>query len=99
MGSSAFACALAWGIWAARRSARRRRFPSFAGHGDVSFTKAIGRISVELLTPFPPGIPAVTSGELYTQENVAYLQVCGQAGGFVKAHDDLTLQTLRVVTR
>jgi arginine decarboxylase len=63
----------------------------------VKFKEAIGRISAELVTPYPPGIPAVAPGELYTEENVSYLEAFVEAGGFVEGASDPKLQKLRVV--
>lgn len=56
-----------------------------------------GRISAELVTPYPPGIPAVAPGELYTEENVGYLEAFVAAGGFVEGAADPMLEQLRVV--
>jgi arginine/lysine/ornithine decarboxylase len=63
----------------------------------VPFKDAIGRVGAELVTPYPPGIPAVAPGELYTDENVSYLQAFVEAGGFVEGAADPKLQKLRVV--
>ena len=69
----------------------------FAATETVTFNKAAGRISAELVTPYPPGIPAVAPGDLYTEENISYLQAFVEAGGFVEGASDPTLQRLRVV--
>src|SRR3954462_12359199 len=63
----------------------------------VPYKDAIGRVGAELVTPYPPGIPAVAPGELYTEENVSYLQAFVEAGGFVEGAADPKLQKLRVV--
>jgi arginine/lysine/ornithine decarboxylase len=69
----------------------------FARTEVVKFDQAIGRISAELVTPYPPGIPAVAPGEVYTEENIAYLQAFVEIGGFVEGAADPSLQQLRVV--
>lgn len=71
----------------------------FAATELVPFTTAAGRVSAELVTPYPPGIPAVAPGELYTRENVDYLQAFVEAAGFVEGAADPMLQKLRVVAR
>ena len=71
----------------------------FAPSEMVRFKDAVGRVSAELVTPYPPGIPAVAPGELYTDENVSYLESFVEAGGFVEGAADPTLQKLRVVNR
>lgn len=66
----------------------------------MKFNEAAGRVSAELVTPYPPGIPAVGPGELlYTEEkeNISYLQAFVEAGGFVEGAADPSLQQLRVV--
>jgi arginine/lysine/ornithine decarboxylase len=69
----------------------------FAPSETISFEHAVGRISAELVTPYPPGIPAVAPGELYNDANVSYLEAFVEAGGFVEGASDPTLQRLRVV--
>ncbi|MDS9004964.1 hypothetical protein RLL51_02670, partial [Streptococcus pneumoniae] len=39
----------------------------------VPYTRAIGRISSAMVTPYPPGIPLVTAGEKWTVEKVEAL--------------------------
>jgi arginine/lysine/ornithine decarboxylase len=69
----------------------------FAQAEMVKFKDAVGRISAEMVTPYPPGIPAVAPGELFTQENVDYLEEFVAVGGFVEGASDPMLQKLRVV--
>ena len=71
----------------------------FAKTEQVKFDAAAGRISAELVTPYPPGIPAVAPGEIYTEEDISYLQAFVEAGGFVEGAADPTLQHLRVVAK
>jgi arginine/lysine/ornithine decarboxylase len=58
---------------------------------------AIGRISAELVTPYPPGIPAVAPGEVYNQTIVDYLEEVVAKDGFVEGAADQSLSKLRVV--
>lgn len=39
----------------------------------ISYTKAIGRISAEMIIPYPPGVPLFTIGEKITVAKLAYL--------------------------
>ena len=39
----------------------------------IPYTKAIGRISAELIIPYPPGIPLFVVGEKITVAKLAYL--------------------------
>jgi arginine decarboxylase len=54
-------------------------------------------VGSELVTPYPPGVPVVAPGELYSEAIVTYLQELVGAGGFVEGAADPTLSKLRVV--
>ena len=41
---------------------------------EVELTQAIGRISATMLTPYPPGVPLLSPGELLTEEIINYLR-------------------------
>jgi arginine decarboxylase len=69
----------------------------FARTVTVPAKEAVGRVSAELVTPYPPGIPAVAPGERYGDANVAYLEAIVAAGGFVEGAADQSLDRLRVV--
>src|SRR5215212_5761391 len=45
----------------------------FAKTELVDPSDAVGRVSAELVTPYPPGIPAVAPGEIYNDTIVEYL--------------------------
>lgn len=69
----------------------------------VAWSEAEGRISAELLCPYPPGIPAICPGERITRQVIEHLQgIVGREGGehptaaVVGAADPL-LQTIRVI--
>jgi len=40
----------------------------FAPHERVSADAAVGRVSAELVAPYPPGVPVLAPGELITAE-------------------------------
>jgi arginine decarboxylase len=69
----------------------------FANTEQVKYSDAAGRISAELVTPYPPGIPAIAPGELYTEPIVEYLEEVAAAGGFMEGAADQSLSKLRVV--
>jgi arginine decarboxylase len=64
----------------------------------VPWRNAAGRISAEMICPYPPGIPIIAPGELLTTEIVDYLQQVAAAGGMVEGASDESLATLRVVS-
>src|SRR4051812_23849517 len=69
----------------------------FARAESVRPGQAVGRVSAELITPYPPGIPAVAPGEVYTAALVDYLEELVAADGFVEGATDPTLERFRVV--
>jgi arginine decarboxylase len=71
----------------------------FARHADVPVEKAEGRIAGEMITPYPPGIPAVLPGERLTGPVLRYLATGVAAGMNLPDAADKGLTTIRVVAR
>jgi arginine decarboxylase len=70
---------------------------AFLGETEsVPWKKAAGRISAEMICPYPPGIPIVAPGERLTEEIVDYLQQLAAAGVMVEGASDTTLAEFRV---
>jgi arginine decarboxylase len=64
---------------------------------QVPREKAAGRVAAEIVTPYPPGVPALAPGELITAEVLDYLASGPPAGMVIPDAADPTLETLRVV--
>jgi arginine/lysine/ornithine decarboxylase len=64
---------------------------------EVPWRRAAGRVSAEMICPYPPGIPIAAPGELLTPEAADYLQQIVAMGGMVEGASDASLETLRVV--
>ncbi len=69
----------------------------FAPHRTVSAEEAIGRVSAELVAPYPPGIPVLAPGERITREAIEGLRQALSDGTQVRYAADLTLRTFQVV--
>jgi arginine decarboxylase len=69
----------------------------FAPRERVQFEQAIGRVSAELVAPYPPGIPALAPGEIVSAELVAALRDEVAGGTRMAGVSDTTLATLFVV--
>ncbi|MFC9927730.1 aminotransferase class I/II-fold pyridoxal phosphate-dependent enzyme [Streptomyces sp. NPDC127190] len=66
---------------------------------QIPADRAVGRISAEMISPYPPGVPVVAPGEVITEEVLDFLR-SGVAHGFLIAEAaDPSLDTLRVVAR
>ncbi|MEU2517086.1 ornithine decarboxylase, partial [Streptomyces syringium] len=63
---------------------------------DVPWQKAAGRIAAEMLTPYPPGIPAALPGERLTPHVLSYLRSGIDAGMVIPDAADTHLTTIRV---
>ncbi len=70
----------------------------FAPSEAMPVAQAVGRVSAELVAPYPPGIPVVAPGEEVSGEIAAYLTEAAARGLHVHGPEDLTLGTLRVVS-
>jgi arginine decarboxylase len=69
----------------------------FAAKEIVPIDRAIGRISAELICPYPPGIPVLMPGEAIAPEVIEYLQQVIRLGARITGCSDTTLKTLKVV--
>jgi arginine/lysine/ornithine decarboxylase len=69
----------------------------FSATEQVKPKAAVGRVSAELVTPYPPGIPVTAPGEIITDTIVDYLEAFVANGGFVEGAADQTLDRFRVV--
>jgi arginine/lysine/ornithine decarboxylase len=70
----------------------------FSPSQKVKPKEAVGRVSAELVTPYPPGIPVAAPGEVYNEAIVHYLEEVVAAGGFIEGAADQALGELRVVS-
>jgi len=57
----------------------------------------VGRISAEMISPYPPGVPAILPGERFTEDVVTYLRSGKEAGMTIPDASDPELKTFRVV--
>jgi arginine/lysine/ornithine decarboxylase len=69
----------------------------FAPSVALPLADCVGRVSAEIVTPYPPGIPVLGPGEEIAAETVAYLGEASAVRLKVHGPEDLSLRTLRVV--
>jgi len=77
--------------------ARSPRDAFFGPAENVPVKKAAGRIAAEMITPYPPGIPAVLPGERLTEPVLRYLRTGKAAGMNLPDPSDPELETIRVL--
>ncbi|WP_028642393.1 aminotransferase class I/II-fold pyridoxal phosphate-dependent enzyme [Nocardioides sp. URHA0020] len=78
-------------------TAMRPRDAFFAAAEQVDASEAVGRVAAELVTPYPPGVPVLTPGEVITAQAVEYLQTGVKAGMLIAESADTTMGSFRVV--
>ncbi|WP_255952064.1 aminotransferase class I/II-fold pyridoxal phosphate-dependent enzyme [Streptomyces odontomachi] len=70
---------------------------AFFGAGEtVPWDRAAGRVCTEMITPYPPGVPAVLPGERLDEDVLRYLRTGVDAGMFLPDASDPLLGTVRV---
>jgi arginine decarboxylase len=91
------ATAAQWVLAAPRAVSPREAF--FARAETLPAQAAVGRVSAELIAPYPPGIPVVVPGERLTAEVVDALRRTAADGVRIAYAADPTLETFQVVRR
>jgi lysine decarboxylase len=71
----------------------------FAQNETVRADAAVGRVSAELIAPYPPGVPVLAPGELITRDAIESLREVRAEGGRIAYAADPTLETFQVVAR
>nr|WP_229362101.1 aminotransferase class I/II-fold pyridoxal phosphate-dependent enzyme [Sphingomonas sp. PL-96] len=69
----------------------------FAQTERIRLTEAEGRIAAEMVSPYPPGIPRIFSGERISGPQLKYVQESMKLGVFPYDPSDQDLHTIRVV--
>jgi arginine decarboxylase len=71
----------------------------FAPNDTVAAGAAVGRISAELVAPYPPGIPVLAPGEVITRDALAALREARAQGGRIAYAADPSLATFQVIVQ
>ena len=89
------ATALSWSVVPQRSISMRDAY--FAKTEMVTAEKAAGRISADLIAPYPPGVAVIAPGEVLTSQILEGLKASKDAGVRIAYATDSTLATYRVV--
>ena len=89
------ATALSWSVLPLRGISMRDAY--FAKTEMVDAAKAEGRISADLIAPYPPGVAVVAPGEVLTAQILEGLKASKDAGVRIAYATDSSLATYRVV--
>jgi lysine decarboxylase len=69
----------------------------FAPNETVGADAAVGRISAELIAPYPPGVPVLAPGERVTADALDALREVKADGGRIAYAADPSLATFQVI--
>jgi arginine decarboxylase len=69
----------------------------FARHTTLDAAQAIGRVSAELVAPYPPGVPVLVPGEVINEETLSLLQAAAVGGTRIAYAADPSMATVQVV--
>jgi lysine decarboxylase len=89
------ATALSWSITPQKKISMRDAY--FAKTEMVDAASALGRVSADLIAPYPPGVAVVAPGEVLTQQIIDGLASSRAAGVRIAYATDPTLAQYRVV--
>ncbi len=87
--------AAAWTVEPAIACSPREAY--FAPHETVPTLASVGRVSAELIAPYPPGVPVLAPGERVTPGVLRALSGAREAGVRIAYAADPSLATLRVL--
>ncbi len=90
------ATALSWSVVPQVKISMRDAY--FADTQMVTASDAIGRVSADLIAPYPPGVAVVAPGELLTEQIVSGLVSSQKAGIRIAYATDPTLARFRVLS-
>ena len=71
----------------------------FCRNETLSAAQAVGRVSAELVAPYPPGVPVLAPGEVITSAALDALRAARADGGRIAYAADPTLATVQVIAR
>jgi lysine decarboxylase len=91
------ATALSWSVIPQKGISMRDAY--FAKTEMVSAKEALGRISADLIAPYPPGVAVVAPGEILTAQIIDGLSASKSAGVRIAYATDSSLERYRVVVR
>ena len=89
------ATALSWSVTPQKKISMRDAY--FAKTEMVDAASAFGRVSADLIAPYPPGVAVVAPGEVLTQQIIEGLASSRDAGVRIAYATDSTLAQYRVV--
>jgi arginine decarboxylase len=69
----------------------------FSSYRAVDLKEATGKVAAEMIAPYPPGVPLICPGEVFTEDVVAYIQELRANEIKWQGPADGTLQKVRII--
>lgn len=69
----------------------------FHKNETILLEQSVGKISAEIICPYPPGIPILMAGEIITSEALEYLKEVNRLGATISGATDCSLKTIKIL--
>ncbi|MCD8036824.1 MAG: aminotransferase class I/II-fold pyridoxal phosphate-dependent enzyme [Clostridiales bacterium] len=69
----------------------------FAKSERVPLSESVGKISAEMIAPYPPGIPMVYPGEIITEDIYEFIAEAVENNRHIHGFSDKTMKTIKII--
>ncbi len=73
----------------------RRAF--FSKFSRILLNDAVGKVSAEMIAPYPPGIPVIYPGEIITEEIHSFITNAVKNGRHIHGFSDKSMETIKII--
>lgn len=69
----------------------------FAKSTRTNFKDSVGKVSAEMIAPYPPGIPVIYPGEVITEEIYEFISEAIKDGRHIHGYSDKSMETIKII--
>ena len=69
----------------------------FAKSTRTNFKDSVGKVSAEMIAPYPPGIPVIFPGEFITEEIYEFISEAIKDGRHIHGFSDKSMETIKII--
>lgn len=69
----------------------------FAKSTRTNFKDSVGKVSAEIIAPYPPGIPVIYPGEVITEEIYEFISEAIKDGRHIHGFSDKSMETIKII--
>ncbi len=69
----------------------------FAKSTRTNFKDSVGKVSAEMIAPYPPGIPVIYPGEVITEEIYEFISEAIKDGRHIHGFSDKSMETIKII--